>query len=235
MKFITIILSIVTFNLQAQINNVVVDYGLVIGENEQVMKTDLMKDNYKAAMESSNLLQFKLVYANKKSSFIQAKILKDNGYGIAFAKAFSGAGSDFYMDYNENKVYQNYDTAVLGKYTQVSEIKKYNWALTNETKTIEGFVCYKATTTDMVVNTVGTFSFPITAWYCPKIPVSIGPLSFNGLPGLILEVERRNVVFGAKKIVINANIEPKLEKPIIHNLKTEAEVAQMRADFLKNQ
>lgn len=58
-------------------------------------------------------------------------------------------------------------------------IRKINWRITNETRTIAGFECKKA---------VGIFcdSVYVTAFYTDEILVSSGPESFSGLPGLIL-------------------------------------------------
>lgn len=54
------------------------------------------------------------------------------------------------------------------------------WTITKETKTLQGFLCTKATLNfrgrDWVV------------WFTTDIPLSFGPWKFHGLPGLILEV-----------------------------------------------
>ena len=85
--------------------------------------------------------------------------------------------------------------------------------MVNESKEIEGFWCYKATSTKVVVNRKGTFRFPIIAWYCPKIPFSFGPNGYGNLPGLILELQVRNVVYGVKKIDLNLKKMPTLPIP----------------------
>lgn len=61
----------------------------------------------------------------------------------------------------------------------VDTLSKMKWRLTNETRTIAGFECRKA---------VGIFSDSVyvTAFYTDEIPVSGGPESFGGLPGMIL-------------------------------------------------
>jgi GLPGLI family protein len=80
-------------------------------------------------------------------------------------------------------------------------------------KEIEGFLCYKATSTNIVINQKGTFRFPIIAWYCPKIPLSFGPNGYGNLPGLILELQVRNVMYGVKKIDLNLKKPSVLAKP----------------------
>jgi GLPGLI family protein len=58
-----------------------------------------------------------------------------------------------------------------------------NWTITKETKTIEGYLCTKATADKTVVG----YPLKLIAWFCEKIPVSDGPFEYSGLPGFILE------------------------------------------------
>ena len=57
---------------------------------------------------------------------------------------------------------------------------KQNWQIGNETKTIVGYQCQKATCSFRGRN--------YTAWFAVDIPLSYGPWKFCGLPGLILKV-----------------------------------------------
>lgn len=59
------------------------------------------------------------------------------------------------------------------------KMRSYTWKIGDEVRTIAGFECRKATTTicDSVV---------VVAFFTDEIPVSGGPESFNGLPGMIL-------------------------------------------------
>lgn len=60
-----------------------------------------------------------------------------------------------------------------------------DWKLHNESKTINGFVCKKATTTNTAFNS----NQKIVAWYCETIPVNDGPMHYHGLPGFIIQIE----------------------------------------------
>jgi GLPGLI family protein len=73
---------------------------------------------------------------------------------------------------------------------------------------------------------VGVFKRNVVAWYCPKIPVSFGPKGYGDLPGLILELEEKNITFGAKKITLNpTNII--IEKPSKYKIVSEIEYEKM--------
>ena len=134
----------------------------------------------------------------------------------------------------KNKHYYETHNDVLGSYTVKKKLKKLDWKLTKETKTIEGILCYKATADEVLVNKYGEFKYPLIAWYAPSIPVNIGPLGISGLPGLILEYSRRNVVFGAIKISINPKTKPIINKPKFENLKSEEEVQKLIDDFMND-
>ena len=85
------------------------------------------------------------------------------------------------------------------------------WEIQKETKKIGEFECFKATT-EIIVNTKGRKHL-ITAWFTTKLPISFGPLGYDGLPGLILELEVYKKIYYAKKIMLNPKEEIKIEKP----------------------
>lgn len=53
----------------------------------------------------------------------------------------------------------------------------------------------------------------VTAWYTPEIPVSQGPASFWGLPGLILEIQEGRTTLLCNKIVLNAKEKEEIKSP----------------------
>ncbi|PSK89112.1 GLPGLI family protein [Taibaiella chishuiensis] len=89
----------------------------------------------------------------------------------------------------ENIVYSNFITkktvskklAYDTDYLVADSMKQYTWKISDEVRTIAGYLCRKATTqiNDSVV---------VVAFYSTQIMVSGGPESFNGLPGLILGI-----------------------------------------------
>lgn len=62
--------------------------------------------------------------------------------------------------------------------------------ITQESKKIGDFICYKAITKNKRV-----------VWFTPEIPLQFGPKQYRGLPGLILEVEIGKVSIVAVEII----------------------------------
>ncbi len=88
---------------------------------------------------------------------------------------------------NENVVFN--DVANQQTFTQktvfeetflvTDSLRKLDWKITNDTRTIAGFECRKATA--IMWDTIF-----VVAFYTEQLPISSGPESFNGLPGMIL-------------------------------------------------
>lgn len=74
-------------------------------------------------------------------------------------------------------------------------VRKITWKITDETREIAGYPCRRA-------NALVMDSIYVVAFYTDKIPVSGGPESFTGLPGMILGVAlpHENVTWFATKV-----------------------------------
>lgn len=96
----------------------------------------------------------------------------------------------------------------LANHVQVSQKKVYdeqflvkdstrtiNWKITDETREIAGYSCRRA-------NALVLDSIYVVAFYTDEIPVSGGPESFSGLPGMILglALPHENVTWFAKTV-----------------------------------
>lgn len=74
-------------------------------------------------------------------------------------------------------------------------LRNIKWKITDETREIAGYTCRRA-------NAVVMDSVYVVAFYTDKIPVSGGPESFSGLPGMILGVAlpHENINWFASKV-----------------------------------
>lgn len=92
--------------------------------------------------------------------------------------------------------------------------EKLNWNITSETKKIGNYLCYKATSEKVGMDKFGKEkSTSVVAWFAPTLPYAFGPIDFNGLPGLILELQFYKSVYLATKIVVDKNSKNKIELP----------------------
>ena len=109
---------------------------------------------------------------------------------------------------------------------------KYNWKITSESKQIGKYTCRKATGSySKEMHDEGLVTIPVTAWFAPQLPFPYGPMGFDGLPGLILEVTEEGripLTFQATGIEVVRDSDeriPKLNDPI--RVMTIAEANEM--------
>lgn len=102
------------------------------------------------------------------------------------------------------------------------------WELSQETKQIGIYTCFKAVTIRKAKDKEGNeVEKIIEAWYTPQIPVNFGPKEYNGLPGLILEVQEGKLNLVASKIELNTKESNVIEKPKRGKKVTEEEYHKM--------
>lgn len=89
------------------------------------------------------------------------------------------------------------------------------WKLFSESKLINNRICFKATSSKIVENSSGKQEVPITAWYTKEISLPIGPSTYNGLPGLIIELTTNNgfLNYKAEKISLKKGANKKIKIP----------------------
>lgn len=127
-------------------------------------------------------------------------VRKDYPDGIDFnefqnlgRKCNGRTSTELIKDIRSNKL-TNYERIFMDNYYYEEEIPQFEWNLIDESDSICGKKCKKATATFRGRNW--------TAWYCPNIQSNNGPWKFGGLPGLILKVEddKKEHVFEAIQI-----------------------------------
>ena len=177
-----------------------ITYNFTLLKNENLLKQQYLGDIHLQAIKGAERLHFILQVNDSISSFSLAPIMEtDQNKEVNYAIMFSRVKKPIYTF--KGNSYRNNSSGVFNEdlYLIVEPINS-NWSLINETKEIDGYLCYKATSEYIVINSKGEFHHPVIAWYCPQIPIPMGPLGYGKLPGLILELQERNNVFGLEKI-----------------------------------
>jgi GLPGLI family protein len=196
MKNLFYLLLFISLPSFSQIKGGEISYTVSLKFDEGFSKDKNLKDYYKKAQEGAKKLILTLKFNEKESIFYANDLMEDEE--IEWAKSFTETDDIYYVQQNsDNKLLQT--EIFQGKYV-INYSEKRTWKLENESKLIDGYLCYKATSELVVKNNVGVFKYPIVAWYCPSIPLNFGPKGYSGLPGLILELQERNTLFGVQKI-----------------------------------
>lgn len=163
---------------------------------------DIIKDN--------DFIDFELRFNNTESVFKMAKSLESDNINLKISIGLLGGYETYY--YNTLTKKNIYQTESYGEFFIITDHTNYKWTLTKESKKIENYTCYKATTIKEIKNEAGIFKRKVVAWYTPQIPLQIGPAGYNGLPGLILELQEKDNLYVARKINITP-LETKIKKP----------------------
>ncbi len=197
-------------------------------ENSEI--SDKEAAQIEARIRKMNQKTFVLEFDNFSSTYKEEAKLKSpnpkqNGARV-MVMSFGGSGStDVYYKNIKEKRFVN-QTEIMGKRFLVKdEFEPVKWEMTTETKNIGKYTCYKATYTleqentkiSMVNGEVKQVKEKVdvttTAWYTLDIPVSNGPSNYQGLPGLILEVNDGTTTIVCNEIILNPSDKIKISEP----------------------
>ncbi|MGK6351902.1 GLPGLI family protein [Parapedobacter sp. DT-150] len=207
--FVLIILLVYSFGYGQQ-NNGLVKYEIWLVENKLI--EDEIKQNVRLPMILEKLT-FSLAFTNSRAAFnLDENRQIDQRDLQEVSPFFVGVSTDKYFWQDKDAAYHTMNAAPFmdGNYLLVDSFENgwhTGWEITGESKEIAGYKCFKATRYNLSWDLKGEERrFPVTAWFCPELPFSFGPLKYGGLPGLILELQTHLTVFGAKSIVLRNDI-----------------------------
>jgi GLPGLI family protein len=199
------------------------------GENQEGI-TDKMQEELQKRLQKMNQKTFILKFDKTTSIYEEEEKLnapnpKANGSRVVVMNlGGSGKGSTYYKNTKEQHFAKQ--TEIQGKVFLIKdELPKYDWQMAAETKNIGQYTCYKATYSEEVENKkisvingetkeeVTKETKITTAWYTLQIPVSNGPGDYQGLPGLILEINDGKNIIVCTEIVLNPSEKIKIEAP----------------------
>lgn len=159
------------------------------------------------AIPKSRTDRFEMNFANGQMSWkkMEDEIQDDNFSGGGFMVRTMGGGADDITFCDFDKALKVEQREFFDKKFLISDsIRKGNWKLTEETKTILNHLCRKATSQRIGKRMMMSMdngkmerkeiedTSNIVAWFTTDIPVSAGPEIQGQLPGLILELETNN-------------------------------------------
>ena len=202
-------------------------------EMDSTRMNDDMQKQMMAMLKKQFEKEYSLEFTNNESIYKEAENLdkptNTSSGGIQIMVAGDGGGNVLYKNIKENRFTNQSD--LFGKLFLIQDkLEQPEWTLEKETKNIGQYTCFKATFKRMVresgvmrmtVNSneeaeepeVNEVEQTVTAWYTLQIPVKHGPGNYNGLPGLILEVNDGSESILCSKIVINPKNEIDVEEP----------------------
>ena len=110
---------------------------------------------------------------------------------ITKSKISKVASDIFYLNY-KNKYFIRKLNIRQEIYDVKDSIPVLKWKITDDTIKMKGYLLQKAVTT--------YHNLEITAWFTEDIPISIGPRTFTGLPGLIMKLKMNLLIYEVEKI-----------------------------------
>jgi GLPGLI family protein len=205
-NILALFISFLAFTGFAQIKNGSIQYAAKTMFDNSA-NIEAIQNELDASEKEETRITFTLNFNKEESSFFVNPILGSTPESIEEYCSLAMIKTKCYVN-SKDKIFRRTGTLDGAEYI-INEEQKADWQLTNETKTINGYLCYKATSMFHNESWNDTPKLNITAWYTPKIPASFGPNGFHGLPGLILELHTYTTTLYVSKI--DLNLDKKLE------------------------
>jgi GLPGLI family protein len=169
-------------------------------------------DAYNNAADIELILKFK---DQKSYYYYNPNLETENGYNTTEGIVSTMA---YYNDNASNRIIE------LNRYVGNISHKPLKWKLTNKTKKIGKYLCYQAIATEELYSRKGYFyNEKVIAWFSPEISLNYGPKFYIGLPGLVLEIQKKKFSIIATKINLNPSKEVKFKVPTIGKVITKEE------------
>jgi len=184
-------------------------------------------DQYKKTQPQFKVLKSKLAFGDNRTLF--TPIAPENASGSFFFVPMTDQNNIVYTDLDSHA--QTAQKLVFEEtFLLKDSVRKIKWKVTDETREIAGYSCRRA-------NGLMMDSIYVVAFFATQIPVSGGPESFSGLPGMILEVAlpHENITWRATKVTETftdggALTPPKKGKPV-----NGKQLAETLKEVFKNQ
>ncbi|PQJ13876.1 hypothetical protein BST94_13925 [Nonlabens xylanidelens] len=180
-----------------------------------------MREMIEEAMKKAGEAEFTLKFNRTESLYEKVKKLaapKKPVNGMSMTIEMSGNGDTYGTTYKDltAQTFLREDNIQGKEFLVTDKIEKLDWKVTGETKMIGKYTAMKATYTfpkeekeeseeesTSLLNMVDDKEHVVTAWFTMDIPISNGPGIYQGLPGLILELNEGEITILCNKIEMN--------------------------------
>ena len=207
------------------------------GSNMSEIQEKELQEKFQKMNQKTFILEFdKTTSIYKEEEKLNAPNPQANLGGMQVISVFGGGGSGslYFKNLKEKRFVSKTD--IMGKTFLIKDsIPNYQWQLTSETKNIGNYNCYKASFTKEVEIFTASFgkeeskepkktkTVTTTAWYTPQISISNGPTFYQGLPGLILEINDGTNTIVCTEIILNPSEKITINEPDKGKVVTQAE------------
>ena len=220
-----------------QITKAEIIYKVKIQRQDKNKEDKKPSKRVERVLEEVKNINLQLLYNNGKGSFKTEEAL-DVDYMSRLtrssAKTIANVRDDYYYDVPEKKIVSDRELSGTS-YNIVYRFDTFEWKLNNETKKIDEYLCYKATTTYSYKNRKGTITnLDVTAWYTPQIPMPLGPKNYTGLPGLVLELQEGAITIYVAELTLNPKRKITIEKAPEGEEVTEKEYEKIASEAYGN-
>ncbi|CAN5434639.1 GLPGLI family protein [soil metagenome] len=207
--------------------------GKVTYERKMNMHKDMPPEaeQFKAMVPEFTTSKMELLFNSSQSLFhpvaneVEDEMPQPGGDGGRRIIRFGGMDAETFRDYEKEQIVEARELGPK-KYIIDDTLKPLKWKMEEDTMTIMGYLCHKATTSQAM--RMGRPGFmpgtdtstnktppppqqqPVVAWYTEAIESQAGPDNFYGLPGLILKTDLNNGT-----MVYTATSFEKLDKDLV--------------------
>ncbi|SFH29505.1 GLPGLI family protein [Pedobacter insulae] len=199
----------------------------MIRKNPKDSYLPMFFEEYQKKQSQFNVLKSTLAFSNNQTLFtpIEPETNTNDffgGFGAAQQNNVIATNTIAQTSIAQKKVYEE-------TYLVKDSTRKINWKITNEIRNIAGYDCRRA-------NALIMDSIYVVAFYTDEIPVSGGPESFTGLPGMILGVALpyEHITWFATSVVDQPMADNKLKAPTKGKPLTNAGLSKTLKEALKN-
>jgi GLPGLI family protein len=200
-----------------------------VDDAEMTKRNPVVQAALEAALKTAGQATFTLQFSKDESMYEKVKELAKPKPSSGMTITISGGGGEYGKTYKNLKegTFVREDNIMGKPFLVVDDLENHEWEITGETKMIGQYQAIKAVlkekkekAPDEDEKEEGTSILKLasgtpeetTAWFTPMIPVSNGPGTYQGLPGLILELNAGPTTLLCTKIELNPDL-VQIKKP----------------------